>query len=223
MGSCSAVYIELECLAGTKEEGYKPHSIQIQALVHFFPRNCPETAGEQVSELLHVYVFTVGLLVSAVTLSPTFGTPSEPDNRVWQVWQQRSIANGFPGQRLFTLIPEALCPAGLLALALPLCTSQRAYSRIQRPANSFSRQEGASAAAEEPRRARSLQQQYSNVYDACPAQRYIYSGPTMDSIFDALTVDEFESTAAFVVWSLFRMVTRPCTGTPNRLAEFQVF
>ena len=60
---------------------------------------------------------------------------------------------------------------------------------------------------EDPRRARSLQQQYSNMYNACPAQRYIYSGNTMDSIFDALTVDEFESAAAFVVGSLVRVVT----------------
>jgi len=52
--------------------------------------------------------------------------------------------------------------------------------------------------------ARKLQQQQSsNQFDACPTQDYIYSGPTMDSIFDELTVQEYQSVTEFVVrWAL---------------------
>ena len=48
---------------------------------------------------------------------------------------------------------------------------------------------------------RQLQQQSANQYNACPMADYVYSGPTMDSIFDELTVDEFQSAIEFVVRS----------------------
>ena len=35
---------------------------------------------------------------------------------------------------------------------------------------------------------------------ACPAQQYIRSGPTNQSIFDPLTVDEYDSIVDFMVW-----------------------
>ena len=48
---------------------------------------------------------------------------------------------------------------------------------------------------------RKLQQQRSNVFESCPAARYIYPGTTMDSIFDQLSVLEFQSAAQAVVSS----------------------
>lgn len=52
-----------------------------------------------------------------------------------------------------------------------------------------------------PLKRRSLQQQTSNQFDACPATDYIYSGPTTDSFFDELSVNEFQSAIEFVVSS----------------------
>lgn len=41
--------------------------------------------------------------------------------------------------------------------------------------------------------------QSATQFGACPAEPYIYSGPTMDSIFDELSQEEFINVTAFVV------------------------
>ena len=48
---------------------------------------------------------------------------------------------------------------------------------------------------------RKLQQQRANAFSNCPSQRFIYPGTTMDSIFDQLSIQEFQSAAQAVVSS----------------------
>jgi len=61
------------------------------------------------------------------------------------------------------------------------------------------RSAGVAKSARRAGHARNLQQQSSNQFNACAAQDYIYSGPTMDSIFDELTVKEYQSVTQLVV------------------------
>ena len=58
---------------------------------------------------------------------------------------------------------------------------------------------------------RKLQQQRSNTFSSCPSQRFIYPGTTMDSIFDQLSIQEFQSAAQAVV-SHWIQVTHQCVS-----------
>ena len=72
-----------------------------------------------------------------------------------------------------------------------------ARHKARRQVKSADRLKGTEAILSQKRR--QLQQKRSNQFNACPTADYIYSGPTMDSIFDELSVDEFQTAVEYVV------------------------
>lgn len=103
------------------------------------------------------------------------------------------------------------CFAAKLSPLRSLGTGSHSGLTSLRPLKSAGSLKGSEAAVNLSRR--ELLQQRANQFNECPTEDYIYSGSTMDSIFDELSVDEFQSAIEYVVRHL---MSGECRFNPSR-------
>ena len=112
---------------------------------------------------------------------------------------------------LVLVILQQQCSLACAAKLAPLRSLQREFGSYMissiKPVKSADRSKSTEATLSQKRR--QLQQQSSNQFNACPMADYIYSGATMDSIFDELSVDEFQSVIEYVVRHLHHPINTP--------------
>ena len=96
------------------------------------------------------------------------------------------------------------CACGIGLAVFLLCQTPSAHANLLKPLHASRKRESGQSYGLQQQRLRSsggrtLLQQQANQFSACPMTDYVYSGPTMDSIFDELSVEESQRAVEYIV------------------------